>query len=410
VTAQRTSPEAFRTGNVEVTADAASCAFDDVTPDFVAKPLNQQGVADVLREANLQDVAVFPRGGGSQMGYGMPPERGGIVLDLTGVAGLVEYEPADLTVTVEAGMTLERLQSVLGEHGQWLPVDPPCAPQATIGGLLATNASGPVRHSKGTLRDLVIGMQFVTSEGALVKSGGRVVKNVAGYDLAKLQIGALGTLGVITQATFKVSPLPAATLNLVMNTADVAKLESLTKTLAGTQLPVQGLALVFRAGDGWSLNARFAGGGAAVSRSQNEVSQLCATSALSLTEATDDEWDALLKPLQVGTVVRASVSQSKLYPLLSAYAEVASFVAAYPSSGVAHVVLKDRATGADVTSLRKRCVDAGGALVIECGPLDLRRSAGVWGEPRSDFALMQSLKAEFDPKRLLNPGRFVGGL
>jgi glycolate oxidase FAD binding subunit len=340
----------------------------------------------------------------------MPPERYDVCMDLSKVSQVVEYEPADLTVTVEAGMTLERLQSVLGEHGQWLPLDPPCAAAATIGGLLATNASGPARHSKGTLRDLVIGMQFVTSEGALVKSGGRVVKNVAGYDLAKLQIGALGTLGVITQATFKVSPLPAATLNLVVTADEVAKLESLTRTLAGTQLPVQGLALVFRAGDGWSLNARFAGGGAAVGRSLNEVSQLCTTSALMLTEATDDQWDDLLKALQAGSVVRASVSHSKLYPLLSAYAEVASFVAAYPSAGVAYVVLKDEATAQDVTSLRKRCVDAGGALVIERGSLDLRRSAGVWGETRGDFALMQRLKAEFDPKRLLNPGRFVGGL
>jgi glycolate oxidase FAD binding subunit len=410
VTAQSTSPEAFRTTNVEVIADAAAYAFDDVTPDFVAKPLNQQGVADVLREAYRQDVTVFPRGGGSQMAYGMPPERGGVVLDMRGVAGLVEYEPADLTVTVEAGMTLEHLQSVLGEQGQWLPLDPPCAAVATIGGLLATNASGPVRHSKGTARDLVIGMQFVTAEGALVKSGGRVVKNVAGYDLAKLHIGALGTLGVTTQVTFKVSPLPAATLNLVVSANDVTKIESLTKTLAATQLPVQGLALVFRAGDGWSLNARFAGGGAAVSRSQSEVSQLCAMSGVVLTEATDDEWDALLKPLQAGSVVRASVSQSKLYSLLAAFAEVASFVAAYPSAGVTYVVLKDGASAQDVTSLRKRCVYAGGALVIERGPLDLRRSAGAWGEPRGDFALMQSLKAEFDPKRLLNPGRFVGGL
>jgi glycolate oxidase FAD binding subunit len=340
----------------------------------------------------------------------MAPERGGIVLNLSGVVGVVEYEPADLTVTVEAGITLEKLQTVLGQHGQWLPLDPPCAPEATIGGLLATNASGPVRHSKGTARDLVIGMQFVTSEGDLVKSGGRVVKNVAGYDLAKLQIGALGTLGVITQVTFKLSPLPAATLNVFISNADVTKLESLTKTLAASQLPVQGLALVFRDGAGWSLNARFAGGLAAVDRARFEVTQLCATSELMLTEATDDAWAGSLKQLQTGTVLRANVSQTRLYALLAAYADVASCLVAYPSAGAAHVVLKDGATASDVASLRKRCVDAGGALVIERGPLDLRRSAGAWGEPRGDFALMKRLKAEFDPKRVLNPGRFVGGI
>jgi len=364
----------------------------------------------VLRAANEQNQAVFPRGGGTQMAYGMPPERSGIVLDMRGVAGIVEYQAADLTVTVEAGMTLEHLQNVLGEHGQWLPLDPPCAPEATVGGILATNASGPTRHSKGTARDLVIGMQFVTAEGDLVKSGGRVVKNVAGYDLGKLQIGALGTLGVITQVTFKVSPLPAATLNLVASANDVAKLETLTKTLAGSQLPVQGLALVFRSDAGWSLQTRFAAGQSAVGRSRDEVGTLCKTLELDVTEATDEAWLSSLRPLQVSDVLQTSVAQSKVYALLTAYADIASTVVAYPSAGVAHVVIKPGTTAEAVTSLRKRCVDAGGALVIERGPLELRRSAGAWGEPRGDFALMQRLKAELDPKRLLNPGRFVGGI
>jgi glycolate oxidase FAD binding subunit len=307
-------------------------------------------------------------------------------------------------------MTLARLQSVLGEKGQWLPLDPPCATEATIGGLLATNASGPARHSRGTARDLVIGMQFVTSEGDLVKSGGRVVKNVAGYDLAKLQIGALGTLGVITQATFKVSPLPAATLNVAVHAGDVTKLESLTKALAGSQLPVQGLSLLFRDGDGWSLHARFAGGLAAVNRARVETAQMCSTSPLELTEITDDVWAGALKPLQGGIVIRGNVLQSKLYALMPFLSEEASYLAAYPTAGAAHVVLKDGATAESVMSLRKRCVDAGGALVIERAPLNLRRSAGAWGEPRGDFALMQRLKAEFDPKRSLNPGRFLGGI
>jgi glycolate oxidase FAD binding subunit len=409
MTVQSPGPQ-LRIPCVDLIADPAAFDLDGLVPTAIARPASQEDVAAVLAAAHEQGVSVSPRGGGTQTTLGMPPERYDVCLDLRGLAGVVEYEPADLTVTVQAGMALQGLQRVLGEHGQWLPLDPPCAPQATIGGLLATNASGPARHSKGTARDLVIGMQFVTSEGALVKSGGRVVKNVAGYDLAKLQIGALGTLGVMTQATFKVSPLPAATLNLVVSGKDVTNIEPVAKTLAGSQLPVQGMALVFRNGVGWSLQARFAGGQAAVNRAQTEVSQLCATSGLELTEATNEVWDGALKPLQAGTVLRANVSQSQLYPLLPVFASGASFVAAYPSSGVAHIVIEDGATADAVTPLRKRCVDAGGALVIERGPLELRRSAGTWGEPRGDFALMRRLKAEFDPKRILNPGRFLGGI
>jgi glycolate oxidase FAD binding subunit len=410
VTAETSAHKAFEGPEVELSTDVAAFAFDDVAPEFIARPSTQQGVAGVLRAANEQRRAVFPRGGGTQMAYGMPPERGGLVLDTRGVDRVVEYTPADLTVTVEAGITLSRLQSVLAESGQWLPFDPPCDEDATIGGLLATNASGPARHSRGTARDLVIGMQFVTAEGELVKSGGRVVKNVAGYDLGKLQIGALGTLGVITQATFKVAPLPAATLNLVAVGEKLANVQALTTELAGSQLPVEGLALVFRGASTWSLQIRIAAGHAAVERSRSEIEALGDEHDIGVSEATDEAWRGPATLLQSGNLLRASVPQSTLPQLSEHFADIAATFVAYPSAGVAHIVVTPGTSADAVVSLRRRCVDAGGALVIERGPLELRCAAGVWGEPRGDFALMQRLKAELDPNRVLNPGRFIGGI
>ncbi len=186
-------------------------AVDGMTPSVVVKPTSQAEVAAAMGAANAAGAAVVPFGGGTQQGLGMPPERYDVALDLRQIESVVEYEAADLTITVEAGMRLSALQRLLAEKGQWLPLDPPVSDEATIGGVLATNASGPARFSRGTGRDLVIGMTVATAQGEIVKSGGRVVKNVAGYDLAKLHIGALGTTGVILQVSLKVSPLPVRT-------------------------------------------------------------------------------------------------------------------------------------------------------------------------------------------------------
>jgi glycolate oxidase FAD binding subunit len=409
--AETSAHEQFAGPNVELLQTAPEYEFDGIVPRAVVRPSSQPGAADVLRVANANGTAVFPRGGGTQMALGMPPERGGVVLDLRGLDRVVEYEPADLTVTAEAGMTLARLQDVLGEHGQWLPLDPPCAPEVTIGGILATNASGPARHSKGTARDLVIGMQFATAQGELVKTGGRVVKNVAGYDLGKLQIGALGTLGVITQVTFKVSPLPVSTCNIFMNSEDLGTLTSLARDIANSQLPVQGLAIIFRPTPVMALQVRLAAGQSAVERAAAEIHAMSDTFGVSHVEGTDYAWSSAVRtPYVVSSAARGSAIPSKLPNLLHDCWELSDIAVAYPSAGVVHLALKEATNAAELTSLRKRFVDAGGALVIERGPLALRRTVGVWGEPRGDFALMQRLKAELDPGRVLNPGRFVGGI
>src|SRR5512134_2596097 len=170
---------------------------DRRTPVAVVSPAGQEEVAAVLRVAGEEGLAVTPWGGGTKMGIGAPPARSGLVLSLRRLDRLVEHEPGDLTATLQAGMTLGALQEALGRHGQWLSLDPAEPDRATLGGILAANASGPRRHLYGTARDLLIGVTVVLASGVIVRGGGKVVKNVAGYDLPKLLIGSFGTLGVI---------------------------------------------------------------------------------------------------------------------------------------------------------------------------------------------------------------------
>src|SRR5215216_374284 len=180
---------------------------DGVRPEAVVRVASADDVGAVMRLASSQRLAVIARGGGTMVDLGNPPRRMDVVLDVTRLNRIVEYHPQDLTVTVEAGVTIGELQRTLGEHGQMLALDPPLEERATVGGVLATNAWGPRRH--GTARDLVIGSRAVLADGSRIRAGGKVVKNVAGYDLNKLLIGSLGTLAVITEATFKLAPRPA---------------------------------------------------------------------------------------------------------------------------------------------------------------------------------------------------------
>jgi len=171
-------------------------------------------MAEMLRRASEQKLSVVLRGAGTKLDWGRPPQRIDATLSTRGLYRLIAHQHGDLTATIEAGATLREVNVALSLHGQWLPLDPPFASEATIGGILATNDSGPLRHRYGTPRDLVIGTAVATADGVLAKSGGQVVKNVAGYDLSKLLAGSFGSLAAIVNATFKLSPLPAASRTL----------------------------------------------------------------------------------------------------------------------------------------------------------------------------------------------------
>src|SRR5437764_5476435 len=241
-----------------------ACTIDDAGPFPVVRPSSAAELCDTVRRAAAGGQAVFPLGGRTMLGVGKPPDRPGVGVDLTGLAEILDYPARDMTITVQTGITMARLQEVLRGEGQRLPVDVPRPERATLGGALAVNVSGPRRLGFGTLRDYVIGISTVNDEGQETKAGGRVVKNVAGYDLCKLHVGALGTLGVITQVTLKLRPLPEESALVVCrcDEADVAPLLDLlhasrTRPVCLELLDPRASATLPLDGKGWSIVVGF---------------------------------------------------------------------------------------------------------------------------------------------------------
>src|SRR2546425_2811169 len=198
----------------------AADAVAGVQPKLVVEPGTERELAEILRLSNEAGLAVIPRGGGTKLGWGNSPARAGLILSTARMNEIIEHAWADLTVAVQAGCTIQRLQETLAQHGQRLALDPLWPEKATVGGVLSTNDSGALRLRFGALRDLIIGVTIALPDGTLASSGGKVVKNVAGYDLPKLVTGALGTLGVITRAVFRLHPLPRNTRSFSISTAD----------------------------------------------------------------------------------------------------------------------------------------------------------------------------------------------
>ena len=416
--------------------DLAALAVDGVEPSVVVRPAHPDEAASVVARCDRIGAAVTPRGGGSQMALGNIPERVDVVLDMTALDAIVAYTPADLTLGVQAGITLAALQARLGEEGQHLPLDPPFAASATLGGLMATNTSGPRRVASGSLRDLVIGAEAAGPDGVITKSGGMVVKNVTGYDLHKGHIGALGTLGLITRVNLKVAPLPTNERTAVYGFASaldaggaVGSIVSLPVSPTAVDLIDRRLVTADEAPDRpWLLAARFAGTEAGVAAQLAMVHEALASNgaAPNILErnAQRDFWrDAVsvAEPPPCGepyTVCRMSALSSQIPSLLGSAADVAAEhglewrAEAHAVSGVGRV----RWTGGDseavcraVGDLRRAAQLFDAPVVVEAAPPAVKRRLEVWGADPSNaaHALADSLRAAFDPNRTLNPGRFL---
>jgi glycolate oxidase FAD binding subunit len=226
-------------GESRLASDPAACAalaVDGEVPSFVVYPPSAEQVAAVLKYCANHDLAVIPCRNATKLGIGNPPARYDVALSLKEMNQVWYYEPADLTASVEPGMKLGDFQRFLGRHGLWLPLDPPGGERASLGGILATNASGPLRVCYGAPRDMVIGMKIATTDGKIVKTGGRVVKNVAGYDLGKLLIGSYGTLGVIVEASFKLYPLPGGRVTFVFAVGSLDRARDLRRAIQRSHL------------------------------------------------------------------------------------------------------------------------------------------------------------------------------
>lgn len=377
--------------------------LDGRSPSRTVEAGRVEDVVDTIRGANAAREAVVLRGGATRLGIGDAPERYDTCLDLRGLTGVIEYEPDDLVVTVRAGTTLAELAAILAEHRQRWPVEVGAPERATVGGTIASAADGPSRLRYFHPRDWTLGVRAVLGDGTLTRAGGRVVKNVTGYDLTKLYAGSFGTLCAITEVSLKLLAIPPHTLTLRMEapTLDYAYLE--TRALFERGLPLDALCILhgppadaFGFASLTGIWVRVAGTRRVVERLRAEI-----TGAGPFVEEGDDVWPRVAAlPLEAETSIRLS------YPAFSVEPHPGPAGAlVYPGVGTMHVFGTEGP--GELRELRLLLEANGGALVIERAPADLRRAVGTWGTPRTPEAIGRSLKARFDPNGVLSPGRFA---
>jgi glycolate oxidase FAD binding subunit len=426
-------------GEARVLTDAASCqecAVHGRVPRCVVFAPSAEQAAQVLEWAAEQDLAVIPRRNGTKIETGNPPRRYDVALSLKEMNQVWYYEPDDLVISVEAGMKWGDLQHFLSRRGLWVPLDPPGGDKASVGGCAAAGASGPLRLRYGTLRDMVLGMTMATTEGKVVKTGGRVVKNVAGYDLAKLLIGSWGTLGVITEVTLKLFPRPPQTRTYTAPVASLEEARQLRRRLLESPLAPQRMVLLD------STTARLAG--AAPFGDERFQVWIEAAGSERVLRRYDAELSGWLPKAHSHGVNESNWASLADYPALwlGAWRGAAVLKASLPVAatetfigqaeegaraseaqlacigmtavGVVRLALAaslppDRLASL-IERLRTQALQRGGSLIVERCPADVREHVDAWGPPGDDLQMMRRMKQAWDPKGILSPGRFVGGI
>jgi glycolate oxidase FAD binding subunit len=435
---------------VEAGPEATSAfAVDGVVPALVVRPGTQDEVAAVVAACAATGAALVPWGGGTAMGMGNRPGRLEVVLRLDRLVRIVEYDPDNLCVTVEAGLPLARLQEMIASDQLVLPLDPPESDRTTLGGLVAANLSGPRRLLHGTARDWVLGLRVVLPDGERIRCGGRVIKNVSGYDMNKLFIRSFGTLGIITEVTLKLLPMPADQASVLGLFPELpAAAAVLSRVLASFLLPEaldllnpEALHLVAPtlgpgAPGAFALIAGFAGSPETVARQVRDLEALIAeqggTARRFQAVESSRAWGALTDvfrnlpshPLQVhctmavpigqtAGLMDAAMARAREYGLVAA-------LAAHAGSGILRAALQpleasdgEEATlriAAAIEALRVEAGAAGGSLVLREAPPSIKSRVEAWGRPGPAITVMRRIKAEFDPRGLCSPGRFLGGI
>lgn len=394
-------------------------AIDGVQPQMVIRPGSADQVAGVLSRAHAAGLRVAPRGGGTKTDWGHAPQGVDIVLSTARLNRVVEHAWGDMTATVEAGCTVAQFQQTLAEHGQYLALDPLWPTRATIGGILATNDSGALRLRFGALRDLIIGITMVLPNGAVAKSGGKVVKNVAGYDLPKLMTGALGTLGVITEATFRLYPLAREVRTLSFTSATTESINKIALSIHDSTLAPTSVQVRASADGPPQIDIRFEGITAALEAQTQQLLKL-ATGAEQVT-TTPDTWAAREK-LWEGMGPALICKLSVLPTQLGQFCEMVRRIASPPkvkwqvvtqSIGVGLLRLESPEERNLITALETLQAElkksSGWLIVLRC-PSTIKPSLDIWGNQGDALPLMRRVKAQFDPAGILNPGRFVGGI
>jgi glycolate oxidase FAD binding subunit len=405
----------------------ADDAVAGVVPAFVASPSSTQQASALLRAAAGAGLAVVPRGAGTGLAWGGPPSRCDLVVDLRSMDQVVEHEAGDLVARVQAGVTIGQLAVALGSgsgSGQQLALDVPA--EATVGGVVATGTAGPRRFRYGTPRDLLIGITVVRADGVVAHAGGKVVKNVAGYDLGKLFAGSQGTLGLISEATFRLHPLPAAVawVTAEFGPAERAGAVAAVAAAAGSPLVPSAVELDWPGGSQRPLRVGvlLEGTGLGVAERAKQMSEFLAApgGAVTVAETAPARWGVLPDS---ATVVRVSFWVSSLGPVLDALAAAGAAAGVRPAvsgpagAGALYACLDPGTSDADaarfVTMLRERVAGALGSAGPRGGVAVLTAPAAVLAAAADrtipGLALMRAVKDQFDPDHRMFPGRFGGG-
>jgi len=395
----------------------------------VVYPSITQELAHVMSHAHDNSWSVLPCGSGSKLGWGGVSKDIDLVVSTERLNRIIEHAVGDLTVTVEAGVKFTDLQNVLTKTNQFLPLEPAYPQDATIGGIVATADSGSLRHRYGGIRDMLLGLSFIRSDGQIAKAGGRVVKNVAGYDLMKLFTGSYGTLGIITEVTLRVYPVPEASGTVVL-TGEAEAIASATKTLLASALSPTAVDLLstqlvsqLSRGQGIGLIVRFQSVSESVKEQSSrllEVGQQLGLSGTFYTEADEVKlwqqlpeqiWESTQPPAitcKIGVSPTAAVATLTKLDALTASSALGLI---HAGSGLGLLRLDPTVTTPQtILELRRSCQDQSGFLSVLEAPISLKQQLDVWGYNGNALEIMRQIKQQFDPKNLLSPSRFVGGI
>lgn len=422
-------------GVVDAPGSLREFAIDGVEPRVVVTPADPEGVAAVLEYAHRAKLSVVPAGGLSQQHIGATPERIDILLRTTRLAAVEHYDAGDLTIGIGAGATIAQLNSLIAQHRQILPVEVADPERTTVGGLLATNSHGPLKHAFGGARDWLIGVRFATADGKLAKAGGRVVKNVAGYDLMKLLIGSYGTLAVVVGASFKLFPAPRRTRTYVSQFRTLEEalafrwhvmespLSPLTLELVSPHAQVVTTGNPDALQQGWRVLLRASGSNAVLARYRAEIAdgvEIEGDKESQLWRALAQFPDKVFESSQNAMLIRLDLPPTEIANALRVAERAASdnnfVVATIGRVGMGAMLLAFCPIAVDppgvvqyanaISYLRGALSRHASAVVLRC-PLEAKRHFSVWGSSPTDIEAMKSVKRALDPNDILNRGRFL---
>jgi glycolate oxidase FAD binding subunit len=423
--------------------DCADYSVDGIVPGMVAFPRTPEEVCAVVAHCAAKGKAIIARGAGQRIGIGNVPQRVDVVLSTARMNHVVEYDPQNLVVTARAGRNLASLQSQLRQDGLFLPLNLPADSHDTVGGIIAANVSGPKRLRYGSARDVVLGLGVVAPSGEYLQFGGRVVKNVSGYDMSKLYIGSYGALGVITEVTFRLLPLPAREVTLLAGFDGLAAplrviariMDSVLEPASLTLLNREAAQALAQAPLGslterpYVLAVALEGSRQAAERQLQEMVRLCQDEGALESGYLDSRpqgqlWSAvrdfpvhgaegqvvcraMVPPAEVGNMVEVALKEcgaAGVSPLVVAQGGVGSVLVAFAQGE------SDVRAASIVKAVMDSATRLGGHCLLVQAPVAVKRQVHVWGAPRAEWELMARLKRAFDPTGILSPGRFVGGI